>query len=357
MKWWLLLAAGSAAAALRDICTNGECYPRVFEPTDQWQTVREGQEIPGGLHVRINMVTGMKEAKNIEPEQAEVPEGDEAMVVYDAAHPESLSLLIARLDDPTASLLDALDEYAHDMEDGETIALLGGVRRLVQLPPPSSLQAHGLSVAAAVLRNNPGAIAQTLNTYPRLAGDCVNRLAATTDSYLAKRLLQVLGALALQPVGRTAVESVSTRLTQARSHIAGLGPSVLERYENVFEDLRESGQAGGQAAGQAGGVHKRAVLEESSPRDLLAALEHLVMTTSDDDTLHSLFQDLVALKQEHADIPPTSAFLEWLAAQNTARQAALRKRGTAPSPLDDLIASSRHAVFGNRLAARKQFDE
>lgn len=25
-----------------------ECYPRVFEPTKEWQIVKKGQEIPGG---------------------------------------------------------------------------------------------------------------------------------------------------------------------------------------------------------------------------------------------------------------------------------------------------------------------
>lgn len=35
----------------------------VFYPTDQWQTVKEGQAIPAGLHVRMSMKTGEKEAK------------------------------------------------------------------------------------------------------------------------------------------------------------------------------------------------------------------------------------------------------------------------------------------------------
>ena len=35
----------------------------VFEPTHEWKTVKEGQAIPPGLHVRMNMETGSKEAK------------------------------------------------------------------------------------------------------------------------------------------------------------------------------------------------------------------------------------------------------------------------------------------------------
>ena len=35
----------------------------VFVPTTEWQRVAEGQPIPRGLHVRINLETGLKEAK------------------------------------------------------------------------------------------------------------------------------------------------------------------------------------------------------------------------------------------------------------------------------------------------------
>lgn len=35
----------------------------IFEPTHEWKTVKEGQAIPAGLHVRMNMETGTKEAK------------------------------------------------------------------------------------------------------------------------------------------------------------------------------------------------------------------------------------------------------------------------------------------------------
>ena len=35
----------------------------IFHPTHEWQVVREGQSIPAGLHVRIDMQTGLKEAK------------------------------------------------------------------------------------------------------------------------------------------------------------------------------------------------------------------------------------------------------------------------------------------------------
>ncbi len=41
----------------------------VFVPTDDWQEVRPGQVVPAGLHVRINLQTGKKEAKKLSPEE------------------------------------------------------------------------------------------------------------------------------------------------------------------------------------------------------------------------------------------------------------------------------------------------
>jgi hypothetical protein len=32
-----------------NICHGNECYPRVFVPTEEFQMVREGQEIPKGI--------------------------------------------------------------------------------------------------------------------------------------------------------------------------------------------------------------------------------------------------------------------------------------------------------------------
>ncbi|KAI9846484.1 MAG: hypothetical protein M1837_003904 [Sclerophora amabilis] len=40
-----------------------ECYPRVFNPTAEFQVVQPDQSIPPGLHIRLNLETGQKEAR------------------------------------------------------------------------------------------------------------------------------------------------------------------------------------------------------------------------------------------------------------------------------------------------------
>ena len=49
----------------------------IFEPTHEWKTVKDGQVIPPGLHVRMNVETGSREAKLMpeETEQPTVPSG------------------------------------------------------------------------------------------------------------------------------------------------------------------------------------------------------------------------------------------------------------------------------------------
>ena len=38
----------------------------VFQPSSEWQSIKPGQSIPAGLHVRMNLQTGQKEAKLME---------------------------------------------------------------------------------------------------------------------------------------------------------------------------------------------------------------------------------------------------------------------------------------------------
>jgi nucleotide exchange factor SIL1 len=49
-----------------------DCYPRIFQPTEDFQVVYDDQDLPPGLHVRLNINTGEKEAR------LNIPMGDEA---------------------------------------------------------------------------------------------------------------------------------------------------------------------------------------------------------------------------------------------------------------------------------------
>ena len=46
-----------------------ECYYKIFRATEEFQEVREDQDLPTGLHVRMNIYTGQKEAKLYNPDE------------------------------------------------------------------------------------------------------------------------------------------------------------------------------------------------------------------------------------------------------------------------------------------------
>ena len=45
-----------------------DVHKPVFVATKEWQEIKEGQKVPSGLHYRMNLETGKKEAKLMETE-------------------------------------------------------------------------------------------------------------------------------------------------------------------------------------------------------------------------------------------------------------------------------------------------
>ena len=64
----------SPKAAVDLICPSSdalECYPKIFQPSDTFQPILDGQEVPPGLHYRLDLTTGKKEAKLNVPNESE----------------------------------------------------------------------------------------------------------------------------------------------------------------------------------------------------------------------------------------------------------------------------------------------
>ncbi|KAK6342889.1 hypothetical protein TWF718_008270 [Orbilia javanica] len=65
-------AADAAPTPVELVCHPGkECYPKTFVPTTTFLPVEVDQVIPPGLHVRLNIGTGGREAKIIDPNESE----------------------------------------------------------------------------------------------------------------------------------------------------------------------------------------------------------------------------------------------------------------------------------------------
>ncbi|KAL2886773.1 Nucleotide exchange factor SIL1 [Ceratocystis lukuohia] len=58
-----------------------DCYPKIFVPTEEFQIVHDDQQLPPGLYVRMNLATGMNEAKINHPEDDRDDESLKAVLV------------------------------------------------------------------------------------------------------------------------------------------------------------------------------------------------------------------------------------------------------------------------------------
>ncbi|KAL2036858.1 hypothetical protein N7G274_010401 [Stereocaulon virgatum] len=62
-----------------------ECYPAIFQPTIHFKRVHDDQSLPPGLHVRMNLASGLKEARLNVPEPNDTARAD--LVIIDDVKP------------------------------------------------------------------------------------------------------------------------------------------------------------------------------------------------------------------------------------------------------------------------------
>lgn len=201
----ILDTAPSPKASTDLIChTNhaSECYPSIFQPTEEFEVVRPDQALPPGLHVRMNLATGVKEARlNVpepeeahsdlviidEPKKPEEPErlGQRNQAVlqnqqprvrpprYDADEAATFHSSISTLNSSSANsenllpTLTDLQELVHSQDWGLALTKDGKVTQfLVQLfkDVSSRLAIRSLSalLLATAIQNNPEALAAAL---------------------------------------------------------------------------------------------------------------------------------------------------------------------------------------------------
>lgn len=261
-----------------------ECYPRVFQPTDEFQTVHEDQELPPGLHVRLNIWTGQREAKINDPTEAGDPslEGlpvDQGIVVVDPEKQpedlpiipkgapaydnvgavkeppqhvagqfyESLSVLKSGVVSDDAAFTQALEELedlSHDIyyglkitEDSEAVK---GLLCILadQSSDTSSSTLQAASILAGALSNNPTALKAVADKWPEFMGSkCPQK-----D--------QTLGDVIYSNIGHSRVSDAG-RIVKAK--ISALNGLIKD--DAIRADFLEKGgmkQLAGVLAGQSG---------------------------------------------------------------------------------------------------------
>ena len=80
--------AFSPPASTELICHTArasDCYPAIFQPTEHFQRIHDDQSVPAGLHIRMNLATGLKEARLNVPELSGISHTE--LVVIDDLSP------------------------------------------------------------------------------------------------------------------------------------------------------------------------------------------------------------------------------------------------------------------------------
>lgn len=239
----------SPSAEVELICHTDnpdECYPKVFQATDEFQVVHDDQDLPLGLHVRLNVYTGQKEAKlNVPDEDNPALEGlpvDSSIVIVERDPDEAAAAAAAARNDkqpripanappydpagkvkePPASAasssgegstfyeslgvlkkggsgggvdeeaaLETLAEMSHDIYYGLKLAEdYEAVRRLFCLattasPPTSNGRARlAAQTLASTLQNNPKALGEVAAHWPRLSAERCSSSSSSSSSPL-----------------------------------------------------------------------------------------------------------------------------------------------------------------------------
>ncbi|KAJ3056935.1 hypothetical protein HK097_002313 [Rhizophlyctis rosea] len=213
------------------------CYPKVFQATDEFQAVLPGQQIHQGLHVRLNVETGEKEAKlynpnDASPDQAAIPvviESDHsAPASSDPAAPvnvhgkedpyvkpkprltvqekQAFSTIVESLHNSTVEeiieTLEFLEEVVHHVDFGQQfVNTPDAIPTFIGLLSHANetVQSEALLVLGNALSNNPPVQKALLDAYllPVLLTTLNqhNLSPTTTSTPLLTRTLFTLGAL------------------------------------------------------------------------------------------------------------------------------------------------------------------
>ncbi|KAJ1985481.1 nucleotide exchange factor sil1 [Dimargaris cristalligena] len=202
-----------------------DCYPKVFVPTHEFQPIREGQQVPKGLHIKIDMDTHVKLAKFVDPQEHSnenavaiaVPERSSLPSPPPPSKPNpGLSTAVrAEFDEHLQSVLteatrkiasetpkslllslDRLAELVAETEFGETFARRDGFRSMMQLMD-SQRSSKVTKLAALVLgnafQNNPVAKHRALEQ--GMLDELVNRIQAESAPAVLNRLVYALSTL------------------------------------------------------------------------------------------------------------------------------------------------------------------
>lgn len=408
------------APALAQIVTAGDlicptsdandCYPLIFEATNEFQPIREGQQIPAGLHVRMNIETGAQEARIMQeegdkPSELAVVEDkadadkdtnkdadketelkiQEALENYKKQQKEFIRSKVSdsELQDFASSIaeleafgegadisraekaLDTLIELSHDIEFGARLThnprSFAALPHLALLVDDTNLQEKAYRIMGSTLRNNPEAVSNVLSLQPRLFAENLFDVLTSPDTpaVVQKRVLGVIQALATDKTfAYEFFNSHSSHHSSGFNVLVYLFPKtakdVQQRIVNILEDLSL-------VDNKLSNGDKESIEASVRPENKVSAmLQRMLMEgkASSEDQFKLLFGSLSTLHRD-SQLQPQKDFVVWLSEEVEKRRNGIRERdhlySSTDEAFDEAMLEARHEVFGN--AYSRKMDE
>lgn len=388
MRLSLLLLLAVASALVVDpsanyICSeqdSTDCYPQIFVPTDEWKTIRQGQEIPPGLHVRINMETLQREAKLMSEDERgnegtnqEKSENFQVPAVYETSDVSTFDgavLAVLRFGDRVSaassrkwseleekdidSAAETLVDLSHDREHGVRLTQDPKIfTSILDIADKAGvdLREKLLRIMGSSLRNNPEAIGNVLQLQnPQFVNRLFDYLEDNSaDEVIKKRVIGIIHALSLNNSFR--LEYLSLQGGRGIDRLVSVFPELEHasqvRVMNILEDV-----------GLVADLQKR---QEESPqlefsKFLQSSLHERKVVA--EPLFQLYFNRLTQLHKQNKDLKPTPEFLQWLAQEANVRAEGhkdTRDTTGENQDFDRQMLQARHEVFGNPNAMRKAY--
>lgn len=205
-----------------------DCYPRVFQPTKDFQVIREGQDLPPGLHVRMDIYKGIREARLNIPQ-----EGEEAASLEAALSDLPVEQSVVVVDQPVSE-----DDVKPAMRDQVPIKPPTYEAAGKILPPPPSSDGTEMGTfqkALLAIKMEARAFDTALDDLMDLSHDIYYGLEITKDGPVLEKLICLtLGS------GSDKIPATTDREHKAASILASSlqnNPTALHelsQYENMI---------------------------------------------------------------------------------------------------------------------------
>ncbi|KAI5952131.1 SIL1 [Candida theae] len=378
------------------------CYPKIFVATNDWQIIKPGQDIPAGLHVRLNLETSEREAKLMSGESDNEVKEESVVVVVggdnggEQAHNDDSDKLkheqiasalhinkknksrvsqgdLSDFDSAVEEVehydqhgdkerllkaLDTINDLSHDIELGEQLTSNGNLfHKLIDLSSNTNdvqLEEKIYNIIAASLRNNPGAVANLLDG--KVAGlnveefiDSLLKAINESPSIIQKRKTGIIQALVQNP--SIAEELFSFEHPKGLNQVIGVYPSLSAeakvRVVHILEDLNLRGNN-----------NDKRTIEDTDPDSNMSKFIQQALSEGkfkNDDDAKAFFTNLANLHKNDRRLKPSSEFLQWLSKEVELGKERKKREDVSQQDLDfdKFMLSARHEIFGNPMAMRK----